>query len=580
VQAAAGWLSLRFDVHAAAATAVPLPGGGRDWNPAKASLDGSPAAALRGSDGSLWVPVSAGVHQLVLEGPLPERDSVQIALPMKPRRVESSVAGWTLRGVREDGRAEDNLQLSRARGAEAAAATAAAARAQGIFPPFLRVERVLRLGLSWTVETTVERLTPVGSPVVVQIPLLPGESVTSSDLRVLDGKVQLSLSPQSTSASWTSALQESGGLTLSAPTSVPWTESWRVEPGPLWHVAAAGIPAVFEEGGAGARTLAYRPWPGESLALTISRPGAVVGQTLTVDQSVLNLQPGVRATDASLALSIRTSRGDRQVLTLPEGAELLSASIDGAVQPLRLEGRKLSVAVSPGAHALKVDWRQPGGARLFFRAPEVDLGAPGVNDHVAIEMPEGRWTLLLGGPGLGPVVLFWSVLAVFLLAGVGLWKTKLTPLSLGQWLLFSLGLTQLSAPFAAFVAGWFILMGLRGARKLQPREFNWVQAGLAAYTVLAALFLLQAIHRGLLGTPDMQIAGNGSGGGLLRWYVDRSAAAAPRPWVLSIPLAAYRAAMLLWALWLANSLIEWTRWAWTQCNVGGLWKSAAEKAGG
>jgi hypothetical protein len=247
--------------------------------------------------------------------------------------------------------------------------------------------------------------------------------------------------------------------------------------------------------------------------------------------------------------------------------------VDGVEQPLRLEGRKLSVAVSPGAHTLKVDWRQPGGARVVFRAPDVDLGAPSVNAHVLISMSEGRWTLLLGGPGLGPVVLFWSLLAVFLLVSAGLARTKLTPLTTVQWLLFSLGLTQLTAPIAAFVAGWFILVGLRGTRKPQPREFNPIQVCLAIYTFVAAVFLLQAIHRGLLGTPDMQIAGNGSGAELLRWYVDRSAAATPRPWVLSVPLGTYRVAMLVWALWLANSLIEWTRWAWLQYGFGGIWNS-------
>jgi hypothetical protein len=578
VTATAGWLTLRFDVHAAAATAVPVPGGGREWNPVKGTLDGAPASALRAADGTLWVPVSAGAHQLTLEGPLPERDAVQIALPLKPRRVDSAVTGWTLRGVREDGRAEDNLQLNRARGAETVAATAAAARAQGIFPPFLRVERVVKLGLSWSVETRVERLTPPGSPVVVQIPLLPGESVTTPDLRVVGGKVHLSLPPQASFASWTSVIQESPKLVLAAPTSVPWTESWRVEPGPLWHVDASGVPAVFEPAGAGARSLAYRPWPGETLTLAIARPGAVVGQTLTVDQTVLHLKPGIRATDASLSLSIRTSRGDRQILTLPEGAELLSASVDGSVQPLRLEGRSLSISIAPGAHAVDVNWRQPGGARTFFRAPSVDFGAPAVNSHVLLEMPEGRWTLFLGGPGLGPVVLFWSVLIVFLLASVGLWKTALSPLSLAQWVLFSLGLTQLSAPFAAFVAGWFILIGLRGKRPPSPREFNAVQVCLAVYTVVAAAFLLGAIHRGLLGTPDMQIAGNASSAELLRWYMDRSGTTSPRPWAISIPLWAYRAAMLLWALWLANSLIEWTRWAWSQFNAGGLWRVAEKPA--
>lgn len=571
--ATGGWLSLRLDVLASAATAVPAPTGGREWTPSRATLDGAPAALRRAGDGSLWAPVSAGAHVLTLEGPLPDRDSVQLSLPLKPRRVAASVTGWVLNGLRDDGRPEDNLQLSRARGAESAAAAAATARAQGIFAPFLRVERVVRLGLSWTVETHVTRLTPPGAPVVVLIPLLPGESVTAPELRSIDGKVAVNLAPQAMSFSWTSVLREAKELALVSPASGTWSESWRVEPGPLWHVSASGLAPVYEEARPGPRSMTFRPRPGESVALSIARPAAVLGQTLTVDQSVLTLKPGVRATDASLALSLRSSRGDRQILTLPEGSDLLGVRVDGASQPLRLEGRRLAVPVTPGAHTVDVDWRQPGGARLLYRAPEIALGAPSVNSHVRVEMPSGRWTLLLGGRGLGPAVLFWSLLAIFLLVSVGLGKTGVTPLRWTQWFLLSLGLTQLSALGAVIVAGWFVVVGLRRAHPPEGRrEFNAGQVFLAFLTAAAAVSLFLAIKRGLLGSPDMQISGNGSGAHLLRWYLDRSDASLPRPWVLSTPLFVYRALMLCWALWLADALTRWVRWAWDCCGTGGLWR--------
>ena len=573
VEATSGWLKLRLQVSAAAETAVPVPTGGRAWTPVRGFVDGTPAPAARGGDGSLWVAVPAGAHEVLLEGPLPERDAVQIALPFKPRRVEASVSGWTLSGLREDGRPEDALQLSRAHGSEAA--SVAAARAQGLFPPFLRVERTVRLGLSWTVETKVIRLTPLGSAVVAPVPLLPGESVTSADVRVVGGKAQVTLAPQATEAEWSSILPETQALTLTAPQSSPWTEAWTIEPGPLWHVDASGIPAIFQKPEAGARAFAFRPWPGESVKLAITRPGAVTGQTLTVDQSVLRLEPGVRDTDATLSLRLRTSRGDRQTLTLPDGAELLSVKIDESVEPLRLEGRTLSIPVSPGAHAVEVDWRQhAGGARTFLRAPVVDLGAPSVNSHVILAMPGGRWILLAGGRGLGPAVLFWSLLAVFVIVSAGLAKTGLAPLSWAQWVLLFLGLTQLSVPEAALIAGWFLAVGLRGAHVPEGRrEFNAAQVFLAFYCVVAAVLLFHAIQQGLLGSPEMQIAGNGSSAENLRWYLDRAGAATPRPWAVSVPLFVYRCAMLLWALWMANAFIGWTKWAWGCYANGGLWKA-------
>jgi hypothetical protein len=71
----------------------------------------------------------------------------------------------------------------------------------------------------------------------------------------------------------------------------------------------------------------------------------------------------------------------------------------------------------------------------------------------------------------------------------------------------------------------------------------------------------------------MQIAGNGSGAGLLRWYQDRIGQQPDAGWMLSVPLLAYRIAMLAWALWLAQALVGWLRWGWQSYGEGGLWRS-------
>jgi hypothetical protein len=36
--------------------------------------------------------------------------------------------------------------------------------------------------------------------------------------------------------------------------------------------------------------------------------------------------------------------------------------------------------------------------------------------------------------------------------------------------------------------------------------------------------------------------------------------------------------MLLWALWLAASLIRWLRWAWSQFSGGGYFRKMGSKA--
>ncbi|MFA5138230.1 MAG: hypothetical protein WC728_03275 [Elusimicrobiota bacterium] len=577
LEATADTLRARLEVAAGAPAGLPLPGAAQAWVPSQVLLDGSPAKGLlRSRDGLLYLPVGTGVHQVLLEGPLPERESVEVPLPLKPHRLESQVSGWTLDGVQEDGVPEDALQLSRVRAVQGGPSNTLQG---GALPPFVRVERVLRLGLSWQVETRVYRLTPLGSAIVLDVPLLPGESVTTADTRVEKGKAKLSFGPQTNALAWYSELSQAESIPLKAPGSAAWTEVWRVDASPIWHLEAEGIPVVHSENPAGARLREWQPWPGEAVTLSVSRPEGVPGRTLTFDSSKLSVNPGLRATDVTLEFGYRSSRGGQHILTLPEGAELQSMSQDGMSQPVRQEGGSVTLPVLPGSHAFALAWREPRGIRPFYRVPEVKLGASSVNSSVSLTVSPDRWTLLTWGPRLGPAVLFWSVLAILALVSFGLGRLGITPLGMKEWLLLSIGLSQLPVHLAALVAGWVLVLGVR--RKIvidEPWRFDFVQLMLAFWSAAALVCLFAAIKKGLLGQPEMQISGNGSTAYLLNWYQDTAADALARPGLLSLPRMAYRLAMLAWALWLASSLLAWLRWGWTCVNEGGLWKQLRPKA--
>jgi hypothetical protein len=91
-------------------------------------------------------------------------------------------------------------------------------------------------------------------------------------------------------------------------------------------------------------------------------------------------------------------------------------------------------------------------------------------------------------------------------------------------------------------------------------------------TTIALSSLFFAIEQGLLGQPDMQIVGNGSYQQYLHWYQDHNGEILPQPWVLSLPLFVYRVLMLLWALWLAFTLLRWLRWGWQCFSRDGIWR--------
>jgi hypothetical protein len=558
-------LRIRVEIEASAPTAVPLPGSAQ-WSPENVLVDGKIAKSLlRTEDGKFWLAVEKGWHQATIEGPLPDRELVQLALPLKPHRVEAQTDGWRASGIHEDGLADDNLQLTRIR-----ERAGAASMEPGVLPPFVRVERTLLIGLDWQVATRVVRLSPTGSAIVLEVPLLKGESVTTADVRVAGGKAQLNMAPQAREISWRSVLDQRSPVVLSAPRSASWTELWRLDMSPVWHADLKGVPVVHAE--PSAKLPEWRPWPGETATLDVSRPSGVEGSTLTIDESTYALKPGLRATDATLTLSLRSSRGGQHVVTLPPDSVVESVKINGASSPLQQDGRKVTLPISPGAQNVVVTWRMPPSMSFFFTAPGIDLGSASVNATTTITMPEGRWVLALRGPHLGPVVLFWSLLLIVLAVSAVIGAMRQTPLAIWQWMLLAVGLSQVNVAAAAIVVGWLHLIAWRERTDLVRGAFNLRQVAIVLTTFIAFIILLVAVHQGLLGHPDMQVEGNQSHSGELRWFTDRSEASLASPLVVSAPMYVYRLLMLGWALWLALAVVSWLRWGFGAFAADGFWK--------
>lgn len=565
-------LRLRLEVDVAATTAVPLPGKGAQWSPATVSVDGQPTKALARVDDVLWIPLDPGKHQVVLEGATPERASMQLSLPFKPHHVEASAVGWTVAGVHEDGLADDDLQFTRTESPGGQPGTALQPTA---LQPFVSVERTLHVGLDWEMDTKVTRSTPKGSAVVLEVPLLAGEQVTTADVRVVAGKAQVSLGPDATTVSWRSVLAQRSPIKLVAPRSVAWTEVWRMDIGPIWNASYEGIPFVQSAPVEGTKIPEWRPWPGEEAVVKLVRPDGVAGQTLTIDESTTALSPGLRATDVRLTLTVRSSRGGEHKVRLPEGAQLESLSINGAVQPIRQDGRTVTIPVVPGAQTVAITFREPTGIGVLFRSPAIDLGAPSVNATVTLAVPFGRWLLMTNGPRVGPAILFWSLLFVLMVVAAALGKNRWTPLRAWHWALLFVGLSQVNVVAGMFFVGWLLLLGYRARDEqtaLSTAWFNLRQVLLVAWTLAALVILGVALYHGLLGRPEMQVTGNSSSHTLLRWFTDRTGSSLPGVSIVSVPLLVYRGAMLAWALWIVLSLLAWLRWGWGSFTKGGGWK--------
>jgi hypothetical protein len=573
VDARDGGLQVTLDIQAASAVGVPVPMDAKSLTLDSIQVDGASANALARSGTNLDLPLDRGVHRVLLSYRI-SGDRVALAFPMTPHAIEFSGDGWQASGITDARLLTETLSLNRLRNpASEGKATAPAQE----FPPYVRVERTITLGLDWSVSNVVRRVAPEDGGFSVKLPVISGEKVITSGLLVRQGVLEIPLPDGSDATTWQSTLDKADSVTLHAPDLADHAEVWHVRVSPLWRARFSGVPESVpqQEAGDDWHEFVFHPLPGENLTIAITRPAPVTGSTQAIESVQLQSAVGKRASEYTLDLRLRASQGGERVLGLPANAELLAVTRDGESMNLRLENAKLSLPVKPGVQNYQVRFRDDRSVGLHNRTPAVTLGLPAANIDLSLGLPEDRWVLMTHGPQSGPAVLYWGELLVLLLVAYGLSKLPWTPLQLRDWLLLGIGFSTFSWIGLAVVVAWLFALAWRerrGALVGNKFLFDGMQVALAWLSAAAVLALITTIPYGLLGTPDMHIVNPIGGDGVLRWFADQSRDALPQAGAVSLPMWLYRAAMLGWALWLANAVLGWLRWGLKAWTDGGYWR--------
>jgi hypothetical protein len=572
-------LSVALEAHIGERVALPLPGDAAAAMLKSVQVDGvSDEVVARDSNGVAWLALNRGVHRVQLEF-VSNSDKVALAFTLKPARVLFQGRGWDASGLSDDHLQTETLNLARAREGAGEKLTLGAQQ----FPPYVVVARSLTLGLEWRSDTQVHRLAPKSGGFSVSVPVLAGEHVTTAGRKVVDGRIDAAIADGAESTDWSANLDKGTQLTLTAPALADRAEVWRVTVSPTWHVEFSGVPGVGLTQGEDIndyRDFEFHPLPGETLTLKVTRPDTAQGAQRAIDAVSLHSEAGQHASMHTLTFTLRASQGGDQQIILPKEAEVLAVTRDNETLNLRALDGKLTLPVAPGAHRYSVRLRQGDGIATFVRTPALALGLPAANISLNLQLPADRWLLAAWGPTVGPAVLYWGELIVLVLVAYALARTRRTRLGFRDWLLLGLGFSTFSWVGLAVVAGWLFAFDWR-AREAMPSvrwQFNLLQVGLAILTAVALIALASAIPQGLLGSPDMHVAGNGSYAQYLQWFADRTGGTLPQATAVSLPLWVYKVLMLAWALWLANAVIGWLRDGFAAWTKDGYWRAPVKAA--
>lgn len=572
-------LEIKLRIHSEEDVLLPLPIPIKQWIPSRIEIDNKQASGLvRHNDSSLWLHSNKGSHTVNIKGKVSHLNQLQFDFPLKPHDINLKMSGWSSEGMNKASYKITALTFLRLD--DKSTKSSLDKIEQNDIPVYAQVTRRIELGLEWYVTTQVRALSGTAYPVILNIPLLEGESVVTDNISIKNKHVVVSLNNNRSFYSWTSKIDISDKIKLQASTGSKFIEKWILDASPVWHVDLKGIPVIYHQRQGNNWRPEWQPWPNENVSILISKPKSVEGKTLTIDSSTLALKPGAQITSAKLAFNLRSSLGGQHVIRIPENADLQTVKINNRNMPIRNTAEGLSLPVSPGNQKVEVVWRETRGISSVFTSSKIDLGSESVNNAINIKPGSNRWVLFTSGPTIGPAILFWGMLIVIVLISYGLGKIKGTPLNSLQWIILGFGLSA-SGPWGlAVVAVCIFALRMRGnmnTESISWQKFNFLQVGLFLLMFVTISTLISVIEQGLLGSPDMQIAGNGSNSYQLNWFSDRIASIIPSATFISVPLYIFRLLMLVWSIWLAFAVVKWAQWSWAQYSKERYWRNKSEK---
>ncbi|MFT5084162.1 MAG: hypothetical protein ACI9Y1_002214 [Lentisphaeria bacterium] len=560
-------IRLQFSAYMAADIALPLPRSHGTWALVSVSENGQ-LLPLRKQQGSLFVRLPKGHHMLVLKGKI-IADQATISFPFAIHNMAVSAPGWELEGLVE-GRVRNGTLTLRAID-ENATQKVDTLKADSA-PTFVHVKRHFVFGKKWNIETTVQRISPLKGAISLPIKLIAHEKLMQDMGAVKNGEIVVQLGHSQQHISWQSSIEPSEQLQLTASDGDTYIEQWSFSPSSLWRIKYEGIPPVKADGFVNAFEPVFKPWPAETLIVYVSKPSGVPGETHTVESAVLKVEAGNTLQRSTLTLDIRSSLGTSYTATLPSDAEVLRYSIDGRAMNIP-SGREVKIPLQPGSQSVVVEFQSLTSIGMINRSPEVLLPSGATNVRLQYTLPRDRWPLYLSGPPIGPAMLYWGVLCVIVLAALALPMLAKAlnfkmPIAITGWILLGVGLSTVNGYGVLVVAVMFFILAARKQlvvpEAMSRFNFNLMQCSIVAWVGLAVLCVVTAIPMGLLSNPEMKVVGNGSGSHFYNYYQDivGEAEAFPTVMVISVPMLAYRAVMLLWSLWLSTRLILWASWAW------------------
>lgn len=532
-------LLIQAEVHSAIENIWVLPGTTAQYQLDKIELNGQGYFhSYQDIKGRIAIRIPDGVSVVNYEARLLGSGTTAIELHQKTQNLDFHSEDWSIEGLRPDMTPEPILKLIPNQSSEVQS-----------LQPHSGLHRHFEIGHQWRIQNTLTRNPESKGPITTQIPLLNSESILDPTIRVEESSATIVIPSSLNSISWTSQLEPSKVLKLTAGNGTEYGERWTIFCAVMHHCRIGGlVPSQHVMDGVWSPL--FLPQPNEQLELKTEELLPARGQIVTVDGLFLKYNMGKTTLQTELRIKIRASLEGQFFIEIPDG-EITSLQINGEDYPIMREGSKVQLPHRFGESDILLNYNQLLNGFLPTLTPP-KLSIPVVN--VRFELSPGPdWLIHFFAPPWGSQSLLPLHLLCWLIFALILAKLPRSPLRFREWLVLFI----ICIPAPIFVS--LVLAGFLTASRFFVKEglirrlFNLSSFG---------LFLLMAtglLIFGILESPELLTSDN-----VFMWRMDRSDGTLPSIQIFHLPNAVWKVVVLLWAAFFGRVCWRESSWLHTQ----------------
>ena len=554
-------------ISAGANLALPILGNKNDWLPQVVSINKDIKSNLKlDNNGHLWVGVKKGFHHIKLIGNVKNESRILLSSILPLRNVNfietNTASTWKINSHNIDYIELVNLENS----------IITNKKVINEISPIILVERTFNFGIRWYIRTKIQLLNKIHKPFTLKYKILKNESILNKEIIEEDKIVTLNFNNSKNEYSWRSLLPIENKIEIISSEKKEVTEQWKIDTSDIWNLKYNGFePEQYESNGK--LMLLFKPWIKQKITLNLTKNISLKGQSNTIESSFLKIKQSKKYRDNTLKININSSLASIYDIYLPGIDKLESVTIDQKNYPLKIINDKISIPLKIKLQEVVLKWKEKINVNFNYNFPDINLSKQSVNGKISLKLPEDRWILYLNGPTLGPVVLFWGLLACAIIFAFILGRIKNIPIKTFDWILLSLGMCTLSIYFILLILAWIFVLKYKEQNNIviHDKKRNVLQILIIILTLIVLIIIFNTVSFGLLNHPNMLISGNNSYNHTFNWYSDRIDEVIVHPTVVSISIWYYKFIMLFWSLWISFSLIKWLVWAKKIFMIGGIW---------